>query len=575
MASERSGATADRTRPPGTQRVAHEIARALQAGGIDRIFLVTGGDLWLWQALEEYGIRMHLARSEAASVVIADAYARLTGKPAVVYGQWGPGAANIVGALADAWWAKSPLVALTSTVSTQLEYKFDYQELNQPPMFESVTKWQARVTRPDRAGELVVQALRMAGTGCPGPVHLDIPSNIIAEPVPVNALFAPLIEPTAPAPSARAIQDCLDLLARSRRPVILAGNGVLLAGAARELTALAETARIPVATTLGGKGSIAENHPLSIGVAGRYSARVSNEIVREADFILAIGTDLGALATDSYTLPAADATVAQIDLAAELIGRTLPVDLGIVADAGEAALALTAALTAAGRAAEDGAWLESVRERRDAFRQTLLAVAERPAAGHVRPEAVVATLRELAGEQDIIVADTGFMSAWGSALFPVHTPGRTFLRSAGTLGWAFPAVLGAQLAAGDRQRAIALVGDGGFGYNVGDLETAARLDIPAITIVLNNASLGYEHVAFKHGLGMEPVAEVCDFLDVDHAQVAAAYGMFARRVDSAANFHAALKQALAERRPALIDVVVSKERVAPVTTFDARLQRNV
>ncbi|MDW6064341.1 thiamine pyrophosphate-binding protein [Streptomyces sp. FXJ1.4098] len=158
-------------------RVAHAVARALKDNGIDRIFLVTGGDLLLWQALRDHGIAMHLARSEAASVVMADAYARVTGKPAVVYGQWGPGAANVAGALADAWWAHSPLVAITSTVSTRVEYKNEYQELDQPPMFQSVTKWQARVTRADRAGELVAQAVRTAAAGCPRPVHLDIPST--------------------------------------------------------------------------------------------------------------------------------------------------------------------------------------------------------------------------------------------------------------------------------------------------------------------------------------------------------------------------------------------------------------
>jgi acetolactate synthase-1/2/3 large subunit len=193
----------------------------------------------------------------------------------------------------------------------------------------------------------------------------------------------------------------------------------------------------------------------------------------------------------------------------------------------------------------------------------------------VRPEAIVSILRELADERDLLVVDTGFMGAWGGALFPVHSPGRTFLRAAGTLGWAFPAVLGAQLAASEGQRAFALVGDGGFGYNVGDLETALRLDLPAVTIVLNNASLGYEHVGFKHALGGDVVHEVCDFIDVDHAKVAAAYGLFAARVESADDFRGALKQAIASHRPALIDVVVDKERIAPVTTFDARLERDV
>ncbi|MEE4593469.1 thiamine pyrophosphate-binding protein [Streptomyces sp. DSM 41524] len=569
-------------------RVAHDVARALRDSGVDRVFLITGGDLWLWRALRDHGIEMCLARSEAASVVMADAYARVTGKPAVVYGQWGPGAANVAAALADARWAHSPLVALTSTVSTRVEYKYEYQELDQPPMFQSVTKWQARVTRADRAGELVAQALRIAGAGAPGPVHIDIPCDLLAaeaapsdnlaaeaEPSHADATYAPIRRPTPPAPSAAAVADIADRLARSLRPVLLAGNGVLTADAAEDLTRLAETVGVPVLTTLGGKGSIAENHPLSVGVAGRYASKVANEIAREADFVLAIGTDLGGLATDTYTLPSADADVVQVDVAAEHIGRTRTVGAGVVADAGELCRALAVALPSESGNRAHHTWRESVRSRCAAWQQAFHAVAHRPAAGHVRPEAVVAILRELADDRDLLVADTGFMGAWGGALFPVHAPGRTFLRAAGTLGWAFPAVLGAQLAAGAERRAFALVGDGGFGYHVGDLETALRLDIPAVTIVLNNASLAYEHVGFKHALGGEPVSEVCDFLDVDHAKVAAAYGVFAARVDSADAFRSALEKAIATARPALIDVVVSKERVAPVTTFDTRLVRDV
>jgi acetolactate synthase-1/2/3 large subunit len=556
-------------------RVAHAVARALKDSGIDRMFLITGGDLWLWRALRDYGIELCLARSEAASVVMADAYARVTGKPAAVYGQWGPGAANVAAALADAWWARSPVVAITSTVPTSVEYKFEYQELDQPPMFAPVTKWQARVTRADRAGELVAQAVRIAGAGCPGPVHVDIPSDTIREPVTLGAgPVAPPV-PSPPAPSASAVADILRRLARSERPLILAGNGVLLADAALDFVELAETLSVPVLTTLGGKGSIPENHPLSAGVAGRYSRKVSNDIARDADFVLAIGTDLGGLASDTYTLPADGTEIVQVDLLPESIGQTRPVAASVIADAGELCRALAAAVKPGSQPRAHGQWRDSVRRRCDAWQVNFDAVVQRPADGHVRPEAIVAILREVADERDLVVADTGFMGAWGGSLFPVHTPGRSFLRAAGTLGWAFPAVLGAQLAAPAGRRAFALVGDGGFGYNVGDLETAVRLRIPAITIVLNNASLAYEHVGFKHNHGGDIVHEVCDFLDVDHAKVARAYGMFAARVDSAADFRKALRQAVDQQGPALLDVVVSKERIAPVTSFDQHLERDV
>lgn len=576
MSAPASSPTIDPPRTAEAPRVAHAIARALRENGVDRLFLITGGDLWLWRALRDEGVELCLARSEAASVVMADAYARVTGRPAAVYGQWGPGAANVAAALADAWWARSPVVAITSTVPTAVEHRFEYQELDQPPMFGPVVKWQARVTRGDRAGELIAHAVRIAAAGCPGPVHVDVPQDTIREPVELAAAgYAVSPPPAPPAPAAGAVADVAARLARSRRPLLLAGNGVLLAGAADDLVALAETAQVPVLTTLGGKGSIPEHHPLAVGVAGRYSRTVSNEIARGADLVLAIGTDLGGLASDTYTLPAAETDVVQVDLSPERIGQTRAVAAALIADAGAFCRALTGALAGASPSAPQDAWREQVRARRDAWQERFDAVAARPAEGHVRPEAVVAILRELADERDLLVADTGFMGAWGGSLFPVHATGRTFLRAAGTLGWAFPAVLGAQMAAPAGRRAFALVGDGGFGYNVGDLETALRLELPAITIVLNNASLAYEHVGFRHNHGGDIVHEVCDLLDVDHAQVARAYGLYGARVDSAEGFRAALGEAIASGGPALIDVVVSKERIAPVTSFDHHLERDL
>lgn len=557
-------------------RVAHAIARALIDNGVDRLFLITGGDLWLWRALRDHGVELVLARSEAASVVMADAYARVTGKPAAVYGQWGPGAANVAAALADAWWARSPVIAITSTVPTTVEHRFEYQELDQPPMFASVVKWQARITRADRAGELVAQAVRIAAAGCPGPVHIDVPQDTIREEVELTTGgYAVSPAPTPPAPDAAGVADVATRLARSERPLLLAGNGVLLAGAAGDLVALAEAAQVPVLTTLGGKGAIPENHPLSAGVAGRYSRKVSNEVAHDADLVVAIGTDLGGLASDSYTLPADATEVVQVDVSAERIGQTRTIAAGLVTDAGAFCHALTTAFAGVTPPAAHDAWRHQVRARCDAWQESFAEVVARPADGHVRPEAIVAILREQTHAEDLLVADTGFMGAWGGCLFPVHAAGRTFLRAAGTLGWAFPAVLGAQMAAPPGRRAFALVGDGGFGYNVGDLETAVRLGLPAVTIVLNNASLAYEHVGFKHNHGGDIVHEVCDLVDIDHAQVARAYGLFGARVDSAEAFRAALRDAIADGRPALIDVVVDKERIAPVTTFDGRIQRDV
>uniref|UniRef100_UPI000B0862B2 thiamine pyrophosphate-binding protein n=1 Tax=Nocardia miyunensis TaxID=282684 RepID=UPI000B0862B2 len=566
--------TAAATERVATTPAAHAVAKALRDNGIDRMFLVTGADLEMWRALRDAGIALYLARSEAGAVVMADAYARTTGKPAVVYGQWGPGAANVAAALADALWARSPVVALTTTVSTTLEHRQDYQELDHPPMFTSVTKWQARANRSDRVGELLARAIAVAGSGSPGPVHLDVPTNLLNEPTHVPDSYAHGYRIAPPAPAASAIAETVEMLSRARRPLILAGNGVLLAEGAAELTALAERAGVPVVTSMGGKGSIAESHPLAVGVTGRYSRKVANRLVGEADLVLAIGTDLGALVTDGYQLPSKSAEVIQVDVEPQRIGASVPIRLGVLADAREFALALTSALPE-GANGEHATWREHVATEVAAWRATFEAVAARPAEGHVRPEAVVATLGELLGPRDVVVADTGNMGAWGGVLYPIKEPGRTFLRAAGTLGWGFPAVLGAQLAVGDDARAVALMGDGGFGYHLGDIETAVRLDIPAIVLVLNNAGLAYESIGFNYVCDGDIVAEVCDFTDVDYGAFARSMGAHGVRVDNVDDLRTALVEALAQRRPAVIDVVVSAFRFAPVTTFEPFLEREL
>ena len=558
---------------PQPTLVCDAIAECLLAHEVDRVFLLTGGDLSLFRSLRNAGIELCLARTEQASVAMADAYARFTGRVAVVYGQWGPGAANVAGALPDAQWAGSPLLALTSNVATMLAQRFDYQEVDQRPLFGPVTKWQGAADRPERVVELLSQGLRLATRGAPGPVHVDVPADVIRSPLPAPATITqpPRVEP--PGPTAAGVARIAEGLRNAESPVVLAGGGQRNAGDATALLRLAELASVPVATTMGGKGTIDETHPLAVGVAGRYSRRVANEILRDADFALVLGSDLGALATDTYRLPGPSATIVQVDIDPHQIGRTMPVAEGVVADAGATCLALIEALEP-GPAIDHAGWLADIRRRCDEWETQFSAVANRSAEGHVRPETVAQILREVARPDDVVVADTGFAGAWAGALFPVQKPGRTFTRAAGTLGWAFPAVLGAQLARPDVS-VFGLIGDGGFGYNVGDIETAVRLGINAVTIVLNNASLAYEHVAYKVGLGGDIVTPVCDFSDTDFSAVARAFGAWGCRVNDPAGLRAALVDAVGSGQPAVIDVVVSKERIAPVTTFDAVIEREL
>ena len=536
---------------------------------------MTGRDNSLWIALESVGIRHVLARSEAAAVYMADGYARLRGRPAFVYGAYGPGAANLSGSLAEPFWSGSPVVALTSAMRRGDRFRKEYQELDQPPLFASVTKWGAEASAPTNVPRLVREAARHALIGTPGPVYLGIPSDLFEAVVPdydppaedARSLELPLARP---APTAADAEAVVRALADARRPVILAGNGIHQSGAYDALRAVAERLRVPVATSSAGKGSIAETHELALGSVGRYSRNYANAALRDADVVLAIGTGLGGLVTDSYRLIRPEAQLVHVNVDPEVLGLNFPTQLAVLADA---RTFLEALLDACDRlevlpSAASSDYLEHLAQERATWRERRADLAARDGSdGHpMRPEAVMAGIQELMADDAVLVADTGYAAAWAGALAEIRQAGRQFLRADGSLGWAFPAALGAQLAAPDKQ-VICITGDGGFGYHIGDIETALRLDLPVIVVILNNQTLAFEeHVqTLLYG---HVVPEVNEFLDVDYGQIARAFGARGHRVTTAAAFRQAFAEGLDRRGPTIIDAVIDREAMAPVTRYD-------
>jgi len=295
--------------------IAREIARTLKSSGVNDFFMLTGGDQPLWIALRDEGIRMLVARSEPGAVYMADGFARARNAPAVTYGQAGPGAANVAAALADAYWAQSPVVALTGANATNAMHVNEYQSLDQFAMFAPVTKWNARVASPSQAALLTRLALQTAASGTPGPTHLDVPKDFfgLAAGAHQAALDAPWPKAHPVPPDADDIAAIAQALRRAERPLVLAGDGMRAPGAAKALLELATAAGWPVACTMGGKGTIPSDHPNFIGIVGRYSSATANAIAAKADCVLALGTRLGGLATNGWRLPSPQATVLQID----------------------------------------------------------------------------------------------------------------------------------------------------------------------------------------------------------------------------------------------------------------------
>jgi acetolactate synthase-1/2/3 large subunit len=571
------GALSDHGSLPESKTVARVIADQLKACGVEHFFCVTGGDQPLWIALDDVGITIVPCRSEHAAVYAADGYARLTGRPAFVYGQYGPGVASVASGLADAYWAMSPVVSLTSSTRTRSRHRFEYQELDQVPMAKPVTKWAATLPRPDRAAELVRAAIRTAVSVPPGPVHLEVPADLLGAeageqdvyPLPQ---FAQLPGPRAAA-DPQLLPAAADLLLGAERPVILAGNGALLSGAWAELAQVAELASIPVATTMGGKGVIAETHPLAIGVVGRYSRKVANDILTEADVVLAVGCRLGGLATDSWRRPAPIAKIIHLDADPSVLGATYREELSILTDAKLGLAALAEELRSRGPVPKSG-WADEVATRVEAWRGEVAKAAASSQPGALHPATVITALREVIGPDDILVADTGFMGAWTGALYEVTEPGRRYLRAAGSLGWAFPAAIGASLAA-PQSKVVCVSGDGGIGYHLMELETARRCGAPVVIVVLNNRCLAFEYHDQRWLYDNRIVPQVNDFLDVNYADVATAAGATGIRVSDPGELGPALAKAMQADGPALIDVLVDKEVHAPVSVFERVIPRNV
>ena len=568
-------ATAPAGTVPTATVTATAVALELKALGVEHLFLMTGRDNKLWIALESVGIRHVLARSEATAVYMADAYARLRGRPAFVYGAYGPGAANVAGALAEPYWSGSPVVALTSAMRRAERSRKEYQELDQGPLFSSVTKWGVEASVPVQVPRLVREAARRAVSGAPGPIYLGIPGDLfetdIADYRAPDEGATPVELPlTRPAPTASDAEAVIRILSGASRPMILAGSGIHWSGAHAALRAVAERLAIPVVTSNAGKGSIAETHDLALGSVGRYSRNYANAALRDADAILAIGTQLGGLVTDSYKLVSPEAALIHVSIDPDVVGLNFPTHLGLVADARtfleamldacdrlEAGPSPASEAQVARLAGERAAW----RERRDA-----LAAQDGNGGGAMRPEAIMAEIEAQMADDAIIVADTGYAAAWAGALTEIRTAGRNFLRADGSLGWAFPGALGAQLAEPDKQ-VICVIGDGGFGYHIGDIETALRLQLPVVVVILNNQTLAFEeHVqTLLYG---HVVPEVNEFRDVDYGGVARSFGAQGMRVTNAQDFGRALAIGLERRAPTIIDAVIDRQAIAPVTRYD-------
>jgi acetolactate synthase-1/2/3 large subunit len=512
--------------------------------------------------------RLHV-HGEKAAAYMADGYARASGKPGICMAQV-IGALNLAAGLRDAWLAHSPVIAMTGGREPKTKFRKVYQEIDDVPAFEPVTKFNATVDDVARFPDMVRQAFRVATSGTPGPVHLQFRGNegqVDAEEAEMEPLCEPQfarVPPFRPAPDDASVLAAVAALQNAARPVIVAGGGVRASGASAELVALAEALQIPVATSLNGKDAIPGTHPLSVGVVGTYSRESANRVVNRADLVCFVGSETGGMTTHFWAVPKIGTPAIQIDIDPEALGRNYPLEAAVN---GDAKVVLARMLAAADRASagKRKPWVEEAqgicKEWYAKYNSALTSDAV-----PIRPERICAELSRHVPDNAIVVADTGHGGMWMGGMYDLTNPAQSYMRSAGHLGWAFPAGLGAKCACPDRP-VITFTGDAGFWYHIAEVETAARWGINAIMLVNNNSSGNQSKRGFDRvygGTQTEQARELWTFSKVNFARLAEDMGAVGIRVEKPGEIGAAIDTALKADRPVVIDVVTEIDALAPL-----------
>src|ERR1019366_4712581 len=531
---------------------------------VDVFFGLPGGAvLPLYDALYSAGIRHLLVRHEQAAAFAADGYARATGKPGVCLGTSGPGATNLITGLTSAMMDSVPIVALTGQVPAALIGKDGFQEADTIGISLPSTKQSFAVRSAADIPRIIDRAFRTAISGRPGPVLVDLPKSVLMEMAEPN--YPATLGSTEPERKREFvdadIERAADMLLESRRAVFYAGGGVVAADAWKELRELAELTHIPVTTTLMGLGAFPSHHRLSLGMLGMHGSYATNMSISNCDLLVAMGARFDDRVTGRLNGFAVGARKIQFDVDPSEVNKNVHVDLSVVGDAREALAALIDVLKSrrAAPTPERQRWLQRIESWRGEHPLTYDRYANT-----VKPQMVIEAVAQRAAEDAIISVDVGQHQMWTAQFYSFNQP-RTWLSSSGlgSMGYGFPAALGAQMAFPDRP-VIAFVGDGGFQMTLNDLATVVQYRVPVKIVIINNRALGM--VRQWHEIFFEK--RYCD-IDLDFApdfvKLADAYGIRGARVEHRTDVPDAIDDFLSDREPRLLDVWVDPvENVYPI-----------
>jgi acetolactate synthase-1/2/3 large subunit len=545
------------------------VVECLRRAGVKWIYGIPGGQtLAIMDALyAQRDIRFVTTHHEGAAACMADAYGRLTGKVGVCLATTGPGATNLLTGIGGAYKDSSPVLVLVANNRLQHLGRDDAQAADHVAVFQSLTKASAAVYHSADITPKLQWAFTVATSGCPGPVLLDFPRDVLEGEADRRTLvsFRPPVA-VRPVPPAEAIGQIISHLVEAERPVFWAGNGVKLARAGSRLLTLAELLAIPCVTTYNGIGALPTDHRLCFGTASRMGTGLGIQAVTESDCLVAIGNSLNAVSTGRWTMQLPE-TILQIDIDAAALGRNYPVRIGVAAEAGVALSAIAQAVDVAGAAAareRHTGWITHLDAVRVRWRAQ---VAQDEVHGApIRPQMLMRLLSEVLPGDATLVVDAGNPGLW-SFLVKICAQ-TTYMKPVGfgNMGFALPASIAAKLEQPDRP-VLCLVGDGSLGMTLAELETAVRERVAIAIIVMNDGGYGNirQEQAQRYGDRFIGV----DFGDIDYAAVARALGVEAERVTSSHEMRHALERALRSTGPYLVDVPISLDDVRTYPPFCA------
>jgi len=556
---------------------AEALVRMLQEYNVKHIFGLCGDtSLPLYDALAtlDHGMQHILTRDERSAGYMADAYARVTHKVGVCEGPSGGGATYLLPGLVEANESSIPVLGITSDVPVTSRGKFPLTELDQQALYRPLTKWNTTIDLAEQIPSAVRSAFRAMTTGKPGSAHICLPHDVQKHPVASSDVWAQ--KEHSQYPSQRYVANDEDIeratkeILSAKFPVIICGGGIINSGAEQVLQNIAELLNIPVCTTVSGQGSLADTHSLNVGVVGANGGvMATREVVNSADLVFFITCRAGSTTTENWRFPNKTIPIIHLDIDPETIGANYPIRVSLVGDAKLTLEKLhdrlkSSILNRVNGCVDGKAIVAKTKALKFESFLKLANSNDTP----ILPERIVHSLNKLLPKNAIVCADPGTPCPYFSAYFQSDISGRQFItnRAHGALGFAMSAAIGA--AVGKPQSVcVAIMGDGSFGFTVGELETITRYKLPILMIVISNSVYGWIKASQKSGYDKRYYS--VDFNRTNHAKVAEAYGVRSWSVDDPQKLEAVLKAAIECGEPTLVDIISQplQDAAAPVSQW--------